>query len=284
MNSLYQKAALLNSFLPLLIVISSAGRLAAVPQAEPEDSPLYARSVREAFARMTARTGLTETRNGAGHAAGIQGTQTAVFMVEGTEWIDMSDTPAVASSSAAKPNRPVPMDITINNITCFITCGSSCSITSCGATCDTTPTCRGYISCHVPQPTCADFTCGTQPTCTGMATCQGYPTCDYSATCMYSSTCNSQQPTCGTTPTCTSTCAPAICPTTLSGVTVPSPGQVRLSFNSSSQLKYVLQCSTNLSSAAWAEACTTNGNGGVLTLSHSNGAPAALYRLLIQNP
>ena len=272
MCSLYQNKALLKLVL-ILVATLPAALVPAATFEDPEDSPLYARSVREAFARMTARTGWSEARNSATRPG-------TVVMVDGTQWYNVSDLDAMTSQPAARGKRPAPLDITTD-----ITCAASCMVTSCGSTCDASPTCRLVLSCHVPQPTCADFSCGTGPTCSGSVTCSGYPTCDNSATCIFSSTCNNQQPTCGTFPTCTGTCAPASCQTTLYGVSVPQPGQLQLSFASSTQLKYVLQYSTNLSSGAqWAEACSTNGNGGAMTLSHSNGAPIALYRLLIQNP
>ncbi len=181
--------------------------------------------------------------------------------------------------------RPRPLDVT-TDISCgFPTMCVSCTPTSCASdsSCGSAPTCRGYLSCHMPVLTCYGFSCGIGPTCFGVLTCDGYSTCGQSS--CGPATCNAL-PTCAQTclPTCNSTCTPANCQVAISDVTVPQAGQIQLSFTSSAQLQYVLQYSTNLATGSWTEACSTNGNGGVLTLGHTNGAPVALYRLLIRNP
>ncbi len=126
-----------------------------------------------------------------------------------------------------------------------------------------------YAVTCVPPTSCATCSgttrCGSGATCTAL-TCAG-PTCFVSPpTCYYAATCY----------------GPMGCSTELVDVNVPQPGQFQVSFGSSAQLKYVLQYSTNLSNGSWTEACTTNGTGSTITLRHTNSAPLAVYRLLIQ--
>jgi hypothetical protein len=169
---------------------------------------------------------------------------------------------------------------------------TTCYATTCGASCDSSPTCRNYPSCHVPGPTCIYYTCGGGTTCNGGPTCSGVsctepgltcmtgPTCTV-ATCTGNSTCDGAA-TCTGWSTCTGTCVPANCQVALTDVQVPYPGQIQLSFDSSGQLKYVLEYCTNVTAGVWLAVGTTNGSGGVVTLCHTNGAPVALYRLIIE--
>ncbi len=260
---LYRHEGLVKLALSTLIAFS-AGTLA--PAAEPEDSPLYVRSLQGAFADMTARDhGITRVQNGATQAPVGSG---AVIVVDGTQWYNGSAIEWAGSLGTrltnAKNTSPVPAQ-TYWDPSCDATHCGSCLPTRSGL-----PTC--VQTCVDPGPTCLYQTCMGGSTCNEV-TCTPPPTC-YIQTCATDPTCQG--------PTCTGTCVPANCPTALSDVSVPEAGQIQLSFNSSAQLKYVLQYCTNLSAASWAEACSTNGNGGVLTLCHTNGAAFSVYRLLIQ--
>lgn len=300
MRYLYSHKGLLKSALAALAASLGAAPLRAVPPDEPEPSPLYARSMEAAFADMTAR-GHADPQRMSGGTTVVPG---AIIVVEGAQWRHATGTETeralqlaranyVPGASAAKP-RPVPLDVT-TDISCSMpTMCTTCYATTCGASCDATPTCRAYPSCHVPGPTCiyqtctGGTTCNGGPTCIGVSCTQSGPTCFpgptcQAPTCTGGSTCDGTA-TCTGFPTCIGTCVPANCPTTVSDVSVPQSGQILLSFSSSTHLKYVLQYCTNLAAGVWLEACTTNGNGGVLTLGHTNGTPIALYRLVIQTP
>jgi len=256
--------------LSLFFVCSAQARITV--SADPEDSPLYAVSRENAIADMRRRDHVVQ-------AFGAAGVET-ILVVEGKQW----------RTAPASGRGPRPLGVT-TDISCGIpTMCTSCTPTSCASdpSCGATPTCRGSLSCHVPMPTCYNFTCGPGPTCVGNMTCQGYPTCGEGScgpglTCTSMPTCSGSQ-TCVPGPTCTGTCVPANCQVALYDVNVPQVGQIQLSFVSSAYLRYELDYCTNLAIGSWAKACSTNGNGGVLTLAHTNRAPAALYRLWILNP
>ena len=269
--------------LPLL---AGAGTSVAtgLASSDPEETPLFAASMRRTFAEMEARA---QPRSQMMHDLGRTTTDN-VIVVEGTDWHSL------AAAPLSRPRRPAPLDTT-TDISCnYPTLCTTCAATTCGATCDATPTCRQYPSCHVPGPTCIYQTCDGGTTCDGGPTCAGVSCTEPGQTCYVGPTCQTETCT-GTTTcdgtatctgwsTCTGTCEPASCPTRFSEITVPEPGQIQLSFSSSAQLKYSLQYCTNFSAKIWLEACTTNGSGGVLTLRHTNGAALAFYRLLITTP
>ena len=126
------------------------------------------------------------------------------------------------------------------------------------------------VDCGVTRwgwPTC-DVTCNNNP-----PTCYG-TTCDLACQPTF-------QPTACLSSTCGSTCGPAQCPTALFGVTVPQVGQIQMSFSSSASLQYTLQYCTNLAANEWLNATNAQGNGGVITFSHTNNARLLFYRLLI---
>ncbi len=251
--------ALLTLALSSLAASPGIARVVATPATESEASPLFARSLQGAFADMAARDrGIARGWDGSPWPATGSG---AVVVVDGTRWFNGAAARR-AGSLGASPIQPLG---TTTDVTCQPTYSGG---TTCGSapTCSTSPTCGGIVTCQA--------TCGATPTCL-----ISQPTCFVNYTC--------KAPTCAPTvtctgPTCLGTCAPASCPTALTAVSVPQPGQIRLSFSSSAQLSYVLQYCTNLSASGWVEACSTNGNGGVITLVHTNGAMMSVYRLLIQ--
>ncbi len=257
-----------------LLLFACSGQAKVDSSHDSEDSPLYVASRQNAYAEMSKRDHLPPA-TGADAGAGT------ILVVGGTKWNRL---PAAGSDL-----RPRPLDVTTDTSCSFPTMCTSCTPTSCAAdaSCGSAPTCRGYLSCHVPMPTCYNFSCGPGPTCSGSITCQGYPTCDLGScgaglTCTTMPTCGGS-PTCAPSPTCAGTCVPANCQVAITNVSVPQVGQIQLSFISSAQLQYVLQYCTNLVTGSWMEACLTNGNGDVLTLCHTNGAQHSLYRLLIQS-
>ncbi len=90
--------------------------------------------------------------------------------------------------------------------------------------------------------------------------------------------------TCQAQLTCQGTCVPAQCAPSFNEVRVPRPGEIEMSFSSSGYLSYALEYCTNLLSGQWVEVSSQRGNGGLMTLSHTNNAPFACYRLLVQYP
>ncbi len=265
----------------LLIGLFIVTKVEALTFDDPEYSPLYAASARQAFADMTLRDrGLfsPQTRSRVGLGPG------AVIVVEGAQWAYAADlTPKVAAATAPRgalsaggTGSRSPLGVT-TELTCSYTCAASCSGTSCGASCDATPTC-GY-TCHVPVPTmCVYNTCdGTSPTCSA-----AQPTCFGVSCAMPGETCAPCITSSG--PSCTGTCSPGGCPTTLTDVRVPQPGQIQMSFSTSSLLKYTLQFCDDCSTNQWSEVTTVTGNGGVMTLGHTNSAARSFYRLFVQNP
>ncbi len=262
MGCLYNTQGLLKLVLGSLMLFPGARLKAADSPNEPEDSPLYAVSLHGAFADMAARDqGILHPLTG--QMQGVAGPDT-VIIVSGARWSRESGLEwenFVEQVRQAGQTRSGPLDLTYS-VTCNLptTQCVSCVPTRCGGV----PTC--VQTCVDPGITCMYPTCNAEPTCSG-------PTCTpYS--CMPTSCAG----------TCTGTCVPAYCPTRLIDVHVPQAGQIELSFSSSAQLNYVLQYCTNLTAGTWAQACTNNGNGGVLTLRHTNGATMAAYRLLIQTP
>jgi len=240
-----------------LVAWGALAQAGGAPSGDSEESPLYANSRAHAFAEMSVRDRAI-TAPQVNQTTGIVAGD--VIVAEGTSWRKL---PA---------NGPVPAPMYVT--TGYPTCGSG---TTCGGayTCSDPP----GPTCSSSYPTCAGPTCDTGQTCGCAPTC-----CPLYSTC--SMTCSGYQwPTCsGATcngATCLGTCVPAHCQTALYGVNVPKAGQIQFSFSSSAQLRYVLQCCTNAAAGVWTEACWTNGNGSVTTLCHTNGAPMALYRLLI---
>jgi hypothetical protein len=61
-------------------------------------------------------------------------------------------------------------------------------------------------------------------------------------------------------------------------------GEIQMSFYSSVNLRYALQYCTNLTAGQWTQAYSAVGNGGVMTFGHTNNAPQACYRVLVQMP
>lgn len=261
---------LLTFALTSLAAAPGVAAVQAAPADDPEASPLYARSMQKAFADMAARDhGIARVQESSNRPATGSG---VVVLVEGTQWYQGAVNGRVGSLDVG-PIRPAGYTTDISCTTPTMYC----------------PTCQGYSSCapsYCPAatcqqatcdyPTCIVYTCGpsltcliSQPTCFVNYTCK-VPTCDGSATCTGSATCQG-------------TCTPASCPTSLSSVSVPQAGQIRVSFSSSAQLNYVLQYCTNLSASGWMQACSTNGTGGTVTLGHTNGAAISVYRLLIQS-
>jgi len=261
---LYCWKGFLTLALSSLAASSGVARVLATPATEPEASPLFARSLQGAFADMAARDHGTErARESSNRPAAGSGT---VVLVEGTQWYTGS-AKGRAGPLSTGPIRRLGYTTEVSCLTPTMSC-TTCMPTYCGGvtcsqTCDPGPTClyqtcNGEATCTANQPTCIAVTC-TQLT----------PTCW-------------PAPTCAGAVTCAGTCTPASCPTALTAVSVPQAGQIQLSFSSSAQLSYVLQYCTNLSASGWVEACSTNGNGGLITLVHTNGAMMSLYRLLIQ--
>ena len=232
---------------------------------DSDDSPLYAASRERTFVDMNARDTVPAQSGTGAVSAGT------IIVAEGTSWHRMSGT----------EGRPRPLGVTMMPPTCgertcvsYPTCAGNTTCTdaaTCNNTCTFFPTCLGAP----PSATCNIPTCNG-PTCANTFTCNPYN----SVTCVLP-TCTGS--TCGN-PTCVGTCYPASCPTTLFNVNLPASGQIQFSFSSSLQLIYVLQCCTNFGAEVWCDVCSSNGNGAVLTLCHTNGAPAAFYRLIIQRP
>ncbi len=257
-GTLYCWKGFLALALSSLAASSGVARDLVTPATEPEASPLFARSLQGAFAEMAARDQSTgPARESSNRPAAGSGT---VVLVEGTRWYNGS------AKGRAGPIRRLSYTTDVSCVsppTCYPTfLPTYCGGVTCGPTCDPGPTCvyqtcNGEATCTANQPTCVGTTCYPAPSCV-VATCAPWPTCQ-------------------------GTCAPASCPTFLTAVSVPQAGQIQLSFISSAQLSYVLQYCTNLSASGWVEACLTNGNGGLITLVHTNGAIMSVYRLLIQN-
>jgi len=233
-------------------------RVAGASFDEPEDSPLFAESVHKVFAQWAAGDA---TPAAGGGKVGL-GPDT-VILVEGRHWQTLpGDKGPAARGSGPGPRGPRPMSQTMD-VTCL-------RQTMCvGTTCAHLPTC-GQVNTCAGVFTCVGATCGS-----GGNTCAGTPTCAGTRTCV--------APTCAPNATCGTTCEPTACQTTLEGVTIPQPGQIQMSFASSSSLHYTLQYCTNLTSGSWAVAATTNGTGGLVTLCHTNNANLSFYRLLIQS-
>ena len=87
------------------------------------------------------------------------------------------------------------------------------------------------------------------------------------------------------------TCDIATCPApSLSTVTVSNnpaaPGEhvVELSFNASGTVKYTVQYSTNLDALEWSNIFSKVGDNSTTVVGHSNAAPRAFYRVVMQNP
>ena len=264
MNRLYAVKAFLRSVLLVGLAALTSRFDAAAASADAEASPLFARSMQNAVLNMVVHD-LGSQRSDPGPSE--------VIIVAETQWYNRSFTRWDSARPLLKLTRqdgPTPSQVT-TDISCMsptMFC-PNCLPTRTGA-----PTC--VMTCVDPGPTCLVHTCAGGPTCEATP-----PTC-VGATCIPAPTCVIS--TCTGTPTCTSTCVPAECRTALYNVTVPQAGQIQLSFDSSSQLQYVLQYCTNLSAGEWTEAWRTNGNGGMLTLRHTNGASVSVYRLLITNP
>ncbi len=262
-GTLYCWKGFLALALSSLAASSGVARDLVTPATEPEASPLFARSLQGAFADMAARDhGLGRARESSNRPATGSGT---VVLVEGTQWYNGS-AKGRAGLLSAGPIRRLGYTTEVSCVTpttCYITfLPTYCGGVTCSQTCDPGPTClyqtcNGEATCTANQPTCVGTTCYPAPSCVVA--------------------------TCAPSPTCQGTCAPASCPTALTAVSVPQAGQIQLSFISSAQLSYVLQYCTNLSARGWVEAFSTNGNGGPITLVHTNGAMMSLYRLLIQN-
>jgi hypothetical protein len=255
------------SFVRILCVLGAAPLATDAtepPHNDPEDSPLYAKSMRQALAEMAAPS------QGQAQGRSVLG---PVIILEGTRWSYEPKPGSNGTGSGGKEAEagikgirgPGPLGIT-TELTCSFTCARSCAA-PCGPTYDEGgPTCRLYPTCHVPGPTCIYATCDGGPTCT-----VNQPTC-------IGVSCN--QPG----PTCYGTCKPLECPTTLNSIQVPRPGEIHVSFISSPYLRYTLQCSTNLVSSPWTDVSSSLGTGGVMTLSHTNNAPHACYRVQVQVP
>ncbi len=244
---------------------------------EPEDSPLYAASRQRALADMADHDrGLWAgvTRQGAG---GIP--PGAVIVLEGARWRVVEGAPPVQGrpgSGTQVKNTLQPRGVTTDLSCTAPTMCTTCQYTSCGATCETGATCWGSYTCHgitCYSPSCSGPTC-SEPTCWGVSCSLPGPTCF-------------PPPTCGVTAcgaTCLGTCAPEVCPTSLTDVQVPQPGVIQMSFMASSALRYTLLSCTNLIAGPWAAVSTVANTQGTVTLSHTNPAPVAFYRLLVQTP
>ncbi len=87
------------------------------------------------------------------------------------------------------------------------------------------------------------------------------------------------------------TCNIATCPApSLSSVTVSNnpavPGEyvVEFSFNASGTVKYTAQYSTNVNASEWSNIFSKLGDNSTTVVVHSNAAPRAFYRVVMQNP
>ncbi len=219
---------------------------------DPEDSPLFADSIQRAFAQfavhdvvsLAARNRMHEESGGNGLSAG------AVVVVEGTQWHRVTGAGQNGQPGTGAGGQPGPLSVTTD-----LTCGPTCAV-SCFPTCSGGATCAGGQSCNgltCIGPNCVVPTVA-QPTCAGTVTCS---------------------------PWLCPTYTPALCPATLFGVTIPQAGQIQISFNSSASLQYTLQYCTDLNSNEWLLATNAQGNGGLMTFSHTNNASISFYRLLI---
>ncbi len=252
----------------LLFGLSGPCQVVAAGFDEPEDSPLFADSVHQAFAQFASQDRVPLAAQGRARPAAP--TAGEIIVIEGTRWHSLA-AEATPATPAGGPRRvPMPLMVTVNGATCPAepSCNGPCPPTTHAG-----PTC--FPLCPTGgMPTCTGDTCGSGTTCSPMNTCQG-PTCyGGGITCYPSVTCSS---------TCASTCTPGQCRTNLYGITIPQAGQIQMSFNSSSLLRYTLQYSTNLPAGQWMDVSTVNGNGGQITLSHTNNADRSYYRLWIQN-
>ncbi len=164
-----------------------------------------------------------------------------IIVVEGARWHSLRAGVGPGAGSSDPRKGPVPLDVTMGVTVC-----TTCAPTTCGHG----VTCSGTLTCD--EPTCRTVTCWFYETCMSAFTCAG-----------------------------SRTCSPADCSTNLFGVTVPRPGQIQMSFNSSASLQYTLQYCTDLSSNQWMIATNARGNGGLMTFSHTNNATLSFYRLLI---
>ena len=271
--------------LTVVAVLEQAWPAQAGTFEDPEDSPLYAASMKNAFAEMLARDNTPASQPGPG-AGGI-------VAVEGTQWHMLPTLSPVGRPDplGGTTTGPLPRDITVGEATCIS--GSTCV----AATCYPNATCLiGYPTCYVGSPTCQGTTCGVTcyrtcgttcgpgytcggggSTCFG-ATCDGSPTCNHSSTCFL-------VPTCVPAPTCNNTCAlPHCSPPGITGVNIPRPGQFQFSFSAQGQQVsyHVLYC-TNLDAAQWTDVFSVSANNTTVTFTHTNNAPRAFYRVSIQN-
>ncbi len=194
----------------------------------------------------------------------------AVIVVDGKRWYRAAD---AGQNQRAGPR---PMGVT-TEVSCQYTCAVSCAPTTCGATICVGQTCRG-TTCFTPS--CIGATC-TGPTCWGVSCSIPGDTCYFPTSCGQV-TCNGGT-TCNGAATCLGTCVPANCPTTLSDVQVPQPGVIQMVFMASSTLRYTLQWCTDVSAGHWVDVYSAVGNGGVMTVGHTNDAPRSFYRLWVQN-
>jgi hypothetical protein len=246
-----------------------AAEAASAWGAEPEDSPLYAAAVQKAFAQFTLLDRTSRpTRTVSARLVPTSGT----IVVEGERWYRLASDPVVtASAGIAAYGGQKPNGTTYDSSpTCVATsCQIACPPTSHGG-----PTCAPNASC-TPSITCASPTCGPSPTCS-QPTCVDWPTCG-------------GVPTCSTT--CMGTCDILSCPApSLSSVTVSNnpavPGEyvVALRFNASGTVKYTVQYSTNLNAPEWSDIFSKLGDNSTTMVVHSNAAPRAFYRVVMQNP
>lgn len=265
----------------LLMGVLGMNCASAMPP-DAEGSPLFAHSMENAFAAMDAHD-VSLSINREADPVGTRRAE-AVFIVDGSQYYSVSAGPTkgpIAQRTGSRPGTktgPVPLSVTTEySCTPMPTCNSpTCGgAQTCGATCGPPQptmcmlTCSGGATCQ-PTATCYMSTClgDPSPTCAS-ATCSG-------ATCGSSTTCQGQT-------TCSATCSATNCVTPLYDVKVPQPGQMAVSFNSSAQLRYALQYSTNLVPGTWLEAYSVTGNNSAITLAHTNGASRCYYRLLIQD-
>jgi hypothetical protein len=268
---------------------------------ETEDSPLYAASMKKAYCDMTAR----DEGRAQGQAClpgGLVGFSEPI-VVEGANWHWLTNRTALTAATLKAGAKPVigPADVTYMK-TCeqWSTCNAA-------ATCDSSATCN-YGTCGW-GPTCGgsgqitcSSTCDTSPTCSGSSTCQGYMTCGYLQTCTGYETCAGSILTCGSSPTCSynatcyhyntcwATCSVGFCPAPqIFGVNVsnnvPLPGKctVRMSFYAGSSVRYTVQYCTKFD-GLWSNVFSKLGNDTTTTFLHTNDAPRAYYRILMQNP
>ncbi len=255
---------------PLVLTIIALPDTARARTDDPDDSPLFARSMRNVFEDMAARdrTQLTLREPMVG----------SVIVVEGGKWAYA----AAGEARALVPGRfsagtetkrrtgPIPLDVTVSDLTCFPTCGASCFPTctvggSCSGTCVPQVTVCVYSTCVAPNPTCSS----AQPTCYGVSCSVPGVTCVGTLTCGYEISCGN-------------TCTAETCPANIESVSVPQPGQIQLSFWASPYLTYTLQYSTNLTDSVWTGVNTVTGANAIISVSHTNAAPRSFYRLWVQ--